>query len=92
MTWRAGDFARAAATWPLYLAALLPAHLFLRNPANGFSIALEYFAANAIGALVTAGVLRQLIGDQPRLALQAIQQAGVRAALGRPTGEPPAQD
>jgi len=56
-----------AATWPLYLAALLPAHLLLRNPANGFSIALQYFAANAIGALVTAGVLRRLVGDRPRL-------------------------
>src|SRR6476620_4991387 len=55
------------ATWPLYLAALLPAHLLLRNPANGFSIALQYFAAHAIGALVTAGVLRRLVGDRPRL-------------------------
>jgi hypothetical protein len=46
------------ATWPLYLAALLPAHLFLRNPANGFSIALQYFAANAIGGSRSAGGTR----------------------------------
>jgi PAS domain S-box-containing protein len=55
------------ATWPLYVAALVPAHLVLRNPANGFGIAFQYFAANAIGALVTAAVLRRLVGIRPRL-------------------------
>jgi PAS domain S-box-containing protein len=55
------------ATWPLYIAALLPAHFLLRNPANGYSIALEYFAANVVGALVTATMLRWLVGSRPRL-------------------------
>src|SRR5262249_5042267 len=54
-------------TWPLYLIALLPAHLLVRNPANGFSIALQYFAANAIGAVVTAGGMRRVIHEWPRL-------------------------
>ena len=39
-------------TWWIYLLALVPFHLWQRNPANSITIALQYFAANALGALV----------------------------------------
>src|SRR6185503_19585929 len=44
--------------WAVVLVALLPIHLVLRNPATGFDIALLYYAANALGALASASVMR----------------------------------
>jgi PAS domain S-box-containing protein len=54
-------------TWALYLLALVPVHLLFRNPVNGFSVALEYFAANAAAALAGAVVMRWLLGTRPTL-------------------------
>ena len=54
-------------TWWLYLLALLPFHLWQRNPANGITIALQYFAASGAGALVAATLMRAFADAKPRL-------------------------
>ena len=54
-------------SWWLYVLALLPFHLWQRNPTNGVTIAMQYFAASAIGALVSATLMRWWIGERPRL-------------------------
>jgi len=56
-----------ARTWWIYILALLPFHLWQRNPVNGITIAMQYFAATAVAALVAASLMRWWAGAKPRL-------------------------
>ncbi len=54
-------------TWWIYLLALLPFHLWQRNPENGITVALQYYAASALGGLAAAALMRWWAGAKPRL-------------------------
>jgi PAS domain S-box-containing protein len=57
-------------TWWLYLLALAPVHLWQfwqSSSPHALTIALQYFAATAAGALVAAALMRWWSGPRPRL-------------------------